>query len=133
DIAGLVKGASEGEGLGNRFLAHIRECDAIAMVVRGFEDDNVTHVGGRLDPGADVATVDYELMLADREPLGRRKARAAKRARQQRAPPGCRSLPASSPSCATLTRPRPPSSWSRWGCGSRAWVGWPARPTGCWA
>src|SRR6202158_2284069 len=67
DIAGLVKGASQGEGLGNQFLAQIRECDAIAMVVRCFVDPNVTHVSGRLDPAADIATVDYELMLADME------------------------------------------------------------------
>jgi GTP-binding protein YchF len=83
DIAGLVKGASEGEGLGNQFLAQIRECDAIAMVVRCFEDPNVTHVTGRLDPAADIATVDYELMLADLETLRRRKERTAKLARQQ--------------------------------------------------
>jgi ribosome-binding ATPase len=84
DIAGLVKGASEGEGLGNQFLAQIRECDAIAMVVRCFEDANVTHVGGRLDPAADIAIVDYELMLADIETVRRRKDRTAKLARQQR-------------------------------------------------
>jgi GTP-binding protein YchF len=59
DIAGLVKGASEGEGLGNQFLGQIRECDAIAMVVRCFEDTNVTHVSGHLDPAADITTVDY--------------------------------------------------------------------------
>jgi ribosome-binding ATPase len=84
DIAGLVKGASEGEGLGNQFLAQIRECDAIAMVVRCFEDANVTHVGGRLDPAGDIATVDYELMLADIETVRRRKERTAKAARQQK-------------------------------------------------
>ena len=84
DIAGLVKGASEGEGLGNRFLAHIRECDAIAMVVRCFDDDNVTHVGGRIDPRDDIATVDYELMLADMETVQRRKEKTVKLARQQR-------------------------------------------------
>jgi GTP-binding protein YchF len=84
DIAGLVKGASEGEGLGNQFLAQIRECDAIAMVVRCFEDANVTHVSGHLDPGADIATVDYELMLADMETIRRRKERTAKLARQQK-------------------------------------------------
>ena len=82
DIAGLVKGASEGEGLGNQFLANIRECDAIAMVVRGFRDDNVTHVGGAIDPASDIATVDYELMLADMETVARRLERAQKLAKQ---------------------------------------------------
>jgi GTP-binding protein YchF len=84
DIAGLVKGASEGEGLGNKFLGHIRECDAIAMVVRCFEDPNVTHVGGRLDPAADIATVDYELMLADLEGAQRRLERTRKAVEQKR-------------------------------------------------
>jgi GTP-binding protein YchF len=84
DIAGLVKGASEGEGLGNQFLGQIRECDAIAMVVRCFEDANVTHVSGKLDPAGDIATVDYELMLADMETVRRRKERTAKLARQQK-------------------------------------------------
>ena len=84
DIAGLVKGASEGEGLGNPFLAQIRECDAIAMVVRCFQDANVTHVSGQLDPAADIATVNYELMLADIETVRRRKERTVKLARQQK-------------------------------------------------
>lgn len=65
DIAGLVAGASRGEGLGNRFLAHIREVDAIVHVVRAFEDDNITHVSNRVDPGADIETVNTELILAD--------------------------------------------------------------------
>ncbi|OGD62837.1 redox-regulated ATPase YchF [Candidatus Berkelbacteria bacterium RIFOXYA2_FULL_43_10] len=65
DIAGLVRGANKGEGLGNQFLAHIRECDAIAMVVRFFEDDNVTHVEGKLDPKSDIETIETELQLAD--------------------------------------------------------------------
>ncbi len=65
DIAGLVKGASRGEGLGNRFLANIREVDAIAHVLRCFEDRNVTHVEGRIDPVADAETIETELMLAD--------------------------------------------------------------------
>src|SRR5438445_2399992 len=65
DIAGLVAGASKGEGLGNQFLAHIRETDAIAHVVRCFEDDNVVHVGGKIDPLSDIATIDTELALAD--------------------------------------------------------------------
>jgi ribosome-binding ATPase len=65
DIAGLVAGASKGEGLGNQFLAHIRECDAIAHVVRCFEDANVVHVSGRVDPMSDIEVIDTELALAD--------------------------------------------------------------------
>ncbi len=72
DIAGLVKGASKGEGLGNQFLANIRECDAIAHVVRCFEDDDVTHVEGRIDPIADIETIETELMLADLESVEKR-------------------------------------------------------------
>ena len=72
DIAGLVRGASKGEGLGNQFLANIREVDAIAHVVRCFEDGAVTHVEGRVDPIADIETVETELMLADLESLERR-------------------------------------------------------------
>jgi len=67
DIAGLVAGASTGEGLGNQFLAHIRETDAIAHLVRCFEDDDITHVAGRVDPLSDIETIDTELMLADLE------------------------------------------------------------------
>ena len=72
DIAGLVKGASKGEGLGNQFLANIRECDAIAHVLRCFEDGDVTHVEGRIDPIADAQTVETELMLADLESVEKR-------------------------------------------------------------
>ena len=72
DIAGLVKGASKGEGLGNQFLANIREVDAIAHVLRCFEDDDVTHVEGRVDPVADAQTIETELMLADMESLEKR-------------------------------------------------------------
>jgi GTP-binding protein YchF len=72
DIAGLVKGASKGEGLGNQFLANIRECDAIAHVVRCFEDGDVTHVEGRVDPIADIETIETELMIADLESIERR-------------------------------------------------------------
>lgn len=72
DIAGLVKGASKGEGLGNQFLANIREVDAIAYVLRCFEDDDITHVDGRVDPLADAETVETELMLADLESLEKR-------------------------------------------------------------
>ena len=72
DIAGLVRGASKGEGLGNQFLANIRECDAIAHVLRCFIDDDVTHVEGRVDPLADADTIETELMLADLESIERR-------------------------------------------------------------
>ena len=72
DIAGLVRGASQGEGLGNQFLANIREVDAVAHVVRCFEDTEVAHVEGRIDPIADIETVETELMLADLESLERR-------------------------------------------------------------
>lgn len=65
DIAGLVRGASKGEGLGNQFLAHIRECDAIAMVVRFFEDKNIAHIEGKIDPLSDIETIETELQLAD--------------------------------------------------------------------
>jgi GTP-binding protein YchF len=74
DIAGLVKGASKGEGLGNQFLANIRETDAIAHVLRCFEDSDVTHVEGRVDPVADAETIDTELMLADLESIEKRRA-----------------------------------------------------------
>lgn len=72
DIAGLVKGASKGEGLGNQFLANIRECDAIAHVLRCFEDDDVTHVDGRVNPVEDAETIETELMLADLESIDKR-------------------------------------------------------------
>ncbi len=72
DIAGLVKGASKGEGLGNQFLANIRECDAIAHVLRCFEDDDITHVDGRVDPVEDAETIETELMLADMESIEKR-------------------------------------------------------------
>ena len=72
DIAGLVRGASKGEGLGNKFLAHIREVDAVAYVLRCFVDDDVTHVENRIDPVADADTVETELMLADLESLEKR-------------------------------------------------------------
>jgi ribosome-binding ATPase len=81
DIAGLVRGASKGEGLGNQFLANIRECDAIVHVVRCFEDGDVTHVEGRIDPLYDIATIETELMLADLESLERRIAQMEKKAK----------------------------------------------------
>jgi hypothetical protein len=81
DIAGLVAGASKGEGLGNQFLANIRETDAIAHVVRCFEDENVTHVAGKIDPVSDIETIDTELALADLASVERQLARYEKVAR----------------------------------------------------
>ncbi len=81
DIAGLVAGASKGEGLGNRFLAHIREVDAIIHVVRAFSDGDITHVAGKVEPLADVATIETELALADLETLERAIERTAKAAK----------------------------------------------------
>src|SRR5215468_1406410 len=81
DIAGLVRGASKGEGLGNQFLANIREVDAIAHVLRCFEDDDITHVEGRIDPVGDAETVETELMIADLESLERRIVPLEKRAK----------------------------------------------------
>jgi GTP-binding protein YchF len=83
DIAGLVRGASKGEGLGNQFLANIREVDAIAYVLRCFEDGDVTHVEGRVDPVADAETVETELMLADLDSLERRRPAIEKKAKGQ--------------------------------------------------
>lgn len=80
DIAGLVRGASKGEGLGNQFLANIREVDAVVHVLRCFEDDDITHVEGRIDPVADAETVETELMLSDLESLERRLLQTRKRA-----------------------------------------------------
>ena len=81
DIAGLVKGASKGEGLGNKFLQHIREVDAIVEVVRCFEDKDIVHVAGALDPVADIETIKTELVLADLETVARIRDRAEKAAR----------------------------------------------------
>ena len=81
DVAGLVRGASKGEGLGNQFLATIRDTDAIALVTRCFEDGDITHVEGRIDPLADLEIIETELMLADLESLEKRKDSLEKRAR----------------------------------------------------
>ncbi|UUV98411.1 redox-regulated ATPase YchF [Vagococcus luciliae] len=78
DIAGIVRGASKGEGLGNKFLSHIRQVDAICHVVRCFDDDNITHVEGRVDPLADIDTINLELVLADLESVDKRFARVSK-------------------------------------------------------
>src|ERR1700674_399825 len=81
DIAGLVRGASKGEGLGNQFLAHIREVDAVAYVLRCFEDPDVAHVEAGIDPVRDAVTVEIELMLADLESLERRADNLERKAR----------------------------------------------------
>lgn len=81
DIAGLVKGASKGEGLGNKFLSHIREVSAIVHVVRCFDDGNVVHVEGSVDPIRDIETINLELIFADLEVLERRMERSMKQVR----------------------------------------------------
>jgi ribosome-binding ATPase len=88
DIAGIVRGASEGEGLGNKFLANIREADAIAQVIRGFEDSDVVHVDGRVDAANDMETINTELILADLETLERAEARYEKEIKGRKLDPG---------------------------------------------
>lgn len=83
DIAGIVKGASKGEGLGNQFLSHIRQVDAICQVVRCFEDENITHVSGKVDPIDDIEIINLELILADLETVEKRYQRVEKLARQK--------------------------------------------------
>jgi GTP-binding protein YchF len=83
DIAGIVKGASKGEGLGNKFLSHIREVDAICQVVRCFADDNITHVSGKVNPIDDIEIINLELILADLETVDKRIARVGKMAKQK--------------------------------------------------
>ncbi len=83
DIAGIVKGASKGEGLGNKFLSHIREVDAICQVVRCFADENITHVAGKVDPISDIEVINLELILADLESVDKRIGRVEKMAKQK--------------------------------------------------
>jgi GTP-binding protein YchF len=99
DIAGIVRGASKGEGLGNKFLSHIRDCDAICHVVRCFADDNVVHVDGKVDPVRDVGTIETELILADLESVEKRLDRAKKMSKgtdpvEKKAVPFCEALKA---------------------------------------
>src|SRR3954451_17636821 len=82
DIAGLVKGASQGEGLGNKFLTHIREVDAIVQVVRCFDDEDIHHVSGSVDPVRDIEVINTELMLADLESVKKQRERVAKDAKR---------------------------------------------------
>jgi len=84
DIAGIVRGASQGEGLGNKFLAHIRESDAICQVTRVFRDDDVTHVDGKVDPGNDISTIQTELVLADLETVEKAIPRLEKESRKDK-------------------------------------------------
>src|SRR5699024_8040174 len=84
DIAGIVKGASKGEGLGNQFLSHIRQVDAVCQVVRCFEDDQITHVSGKVDPLDDIETINLELILADLETINKRYERVKKKGRQKK-------------------------------------------------
>ncbi len=88
DIAGIVKGASEGEGLGNKFLAHIRDADAICQVIRVFEDADVTHVDGRIDPADDIETINTELILADLQTVEKALPRLEKEARLSKSTAG---------------------------------------------
>jgi len=81
DIAGLVKGASQGEGLGNQFLAHIRDCDAILQVLRCFDDENITHVSGKIDPVSDMEVIETELLLADLATVDKRHSHLVKQAK----------------------------------------------------
>lgn len=84
DIAGIVKGASKGEGLGNQFLSHIRQVDAICHVVRCFQDENITHVSGKVDPISDIETINLELILADLETVSKRIQRVEKNGKTER-------------------------------------------------
>ena len=114
DIAGLVRGASKGEGLGNQFLANIREVDAVAHVVRCFEDSDITHVEGKIAPLADIETIETELMLADLESLEKRVDNSRRRPRATTRKRRSSSIwsSARSSSCATASR-RAASSASR--------------------
>src|SRR5436190_1183632 len=82
DIAGLVKGASDGEGLGNKFLTHIREVDAIVQVVRCFEDDDILHVSGSVDPVRDIEVINTELMLSDLETVRKKREKVSRDAKR---------------------------------------------------
>ena len=109
DIAGLVRGAAGGEGLGNAFLSHIRECDAIAMVVRCFEDENITHVEGGPDPLRDIEIISIEMALADLGTLGRRRDKLAREVRAN--PKGAAQLVALDSLIAALEANKPARSF----------------------
>ena len=115
DIAGIVRGASEGEGLGNKFLSHIRESSAICQVTRVFRDDDVTHVDGEVNPGNDISTIQTELILADLQtvekaiPRLEKEAQGSRRRRSRRPPPSARPRTPSRP----VRRSSPPRSTAR--------------------
>ena len=108
DIAGIVRGASEGQGLGNKFLANIREAEAICQVVRVFDDPDVAHVDGRIDPGDDIATINTELVLADLQTIDTRLSRLEREARMR--PERRQELAAVQAARAVLDEGRPISS-----------------------
>jgi ribosome-binding ATPase len=108
DIAGIVRGASEGQGLGNKFLSHIREADAICQVVRVFDDPDVTHVDGRVDPSEDIATINTELVLADLQTVDNRLGKLEREARMK--PDKRAELAAVQQARAVLDESRPVSS-----------------------
>ena len=119
DIAGIVRGASVGEGLGNKFLANIREADAICQVVRAFEDGDVVHVDGKVSPGSDIETIHTELVLADLQTLEKAVVRLEKEARIKKSPSPCSTTRWPPRRCSRRARrcmpvARPPASTSRW-------------------
>ncbi len=105
DIAGIVKGASEGAGLGNKFLANIRESDAICQVVRVFADDDVVHVDGRVDPKSDIEIIETELILADMQTLERALPRLRRSPHEQGSANRCRRRRSRRRRCSTAARP----------------------------
>ncbi len=112
DIAGLVRGASRGEGLGNKFLGHIRECDAIALVVRDFEDADITHVEGSVDPVRDIDVIELELQLADLETVTKRLEKVEKTVRLQKEKAARRRSRCCSACATTSTAARRCAPWS---------------------
>src|SRR5919197_75963 len=133
DIAGLVRGASKGEGLGNQFLANIRETDAVIQVVRCFEDENVHHVEGTIDPRRDIETIQIELALADLATVERRRERAQKAAKggEKRARSASPSARSSKPSWSRSRPKTAGATCASWGSSRAAWTNSSRAPTGC--
>lgn len=122
DIAGLVKGASKGEGLGNQFLANIRDCDAVAFVARCFDDGDIVHVEGRVDPISDLEIIETELMLADLESLERRVPALEKRAKSGGDKDSAQALRLANMALALLREGRPARAASIDSDDSKAWA-----------